>query len=292
MKSLESVVHSTSLAGILDDVNPNRAARDHHEEAEAGPGDSLHIHSLPGCTLRAANCLKDRRDAWRLAYQVYLQKGYTQASPDGYWYGRHDALPGTVTFLAEDNGRPAAAVTVVFDSPWKLPADEIAGAEIENLRSRRRRPCELVSLVSLERGCRGAEIVKHLFKLAWIAARHISGATDFVITVNPRHVSYYTQVLLFERLGATRSCPRVKGAPADLLRLDLLEAEARYAQHYGELPDTRNLYRFFIDRVESIRAWMLRHQRQLSADDLADAFLAARPLITESEFHSLVQQCA
>ncbi len=114
-------------------------------------------------------------------------------------------------------------------------------------------------------GRRGAEIVKHLFKLAWVAARHGADATDFVITVNPRHVSYYTTVLLFERLGATVPCPRVKGAPADFLRLDLLNAEGRYAQRYDALAGRRNLYRFFVDRVEQTREWVQANRRQLSS---------------------------
>ncbi|MCK6473474.1 MAG: hypothetical protein L6R28_17255 [Planctomycetes bacterium] len=283
---------SQVLTAIRDDVEETREAKAGANEGENISGieiapEALHLTQLPGVSLRMANGLQDRRRAWRLAYEVYLEKGYAQPAGDCCWYGRHDALPETVTFLAEDNGRPVAAVTLVFDSPWKLPADEVAGSALDALRAQGRRPCELVSLVSLEQGRRGAEIVKHLFKLAWVAARHGADATDFVITVNPRHVSYYTTVLLFERLGATVPCPRVKGAPADFLRLDLLNAEGRYAQRYDALLGRRNLYRFFVDRVEQTRDWVQANRRQLSSADLFEAFLRARRLITARQFELL-----
>lgn len=249
--------------------------------------DLLRLKRLPGISVRVANSLRDRRRAWRLAYEVYLEKGYAAPRPDRCWYGRHDALPETVTFLAEERGRAVAAVTVVFDSSWSLPAEETAGPELESLRKHGRRPCELVSLVSLKQGQTGAEIVKHLFKLAWIAARHGCEATDLVITVNPRHASYYTRVLQFEQMGSTRPCPRVEGAPATFLRLDLVDAEERYAKRFAALPGRRNLYRFFTERVEDIRAWIRHNHSPLSLDDLNEAFHYRRRLLSTGQLRML-----
>ncbi|MFH1022187.1 MAG: hypothetical protein V1809_02230, partial [Planctomycetota bacterium] len=55
----------------------------------------------------------------------------------------------------------------------------------------------------------------------YLLSRKIRGATDFVITVNPRHVRFYERSMLFEKAGPERVYGKVGGAPAVLLRVDL-----------------------------------------------------------------------
>jgi hypothetical protein len=66
-----------------------------------------------------------------------------------------------------------------------------------------------------------------------------------VITVNPRHVRFYRNVMLFELLGEEKSCEKVNGAPAVLLRMDLTTMPEKYAERYGRRRSTRNLHVYF-----------------------------------------------
>ena len=270
--------------------------------------------------IRVASDIEDRLKAWRLVYQVYLEKEYATPNAQGLWYGAHDAHPGTTTLLVERTvegggwkveGRgldrpdqppptstlhpqpstatiPVATLTLVFDSPLGLPADGVYGPELSRLRAAGRRPCEIVSLVSAEpEPRRGMEIMKHLFKLAYLAARRLTDATDFLITVNPRHVSFYRRILLMNELGSERAYDKVGGAPAVLLHLDLLAAEERYRERYGDGPGS--FYRFFVDpetEPETL-AMLSASRRPLDEDSLRRFFVMDRPLLAGALAESL-----
>jgi len=234
-------------------------------------------------SIRVAASAEDRRRAWALAYGVYLSKEYAEPNRQRLWYTLHDALPDTTTFLVEKGGQAVAALTLVFDSPLGLPADDIYHDRLDDLRRQGRRLCEIVSLVSVESDLRkGVQVMKHMFKLAYLTAHHLEDATDFVITVNPRHVSFYERTLLFERAGEERLYSKVGGAPAVLLRLDLVAAWDAYRERFDGLPGERNLYRFFIDGSERLRAWLRRARRPLNRHSLQRYFVEERPLLAEA----------
>lgn len=198
----------------------------------------------------------ERLRAWRLVYQCYLRKGYVEPRSDELLFGEHEMLPDSLTFICDRSREAVASLTLVFDSPLRLPADDLYREELNGFRQSGRKLCELVGLVNAESGTKSVEVVLHLFKLAYLAARGKDRATDFVITVNPRHVPYYRRTLLFEVAGEERPCPKVCGAPAVLMRLDLLAAEESYRQRYQKLKGPRDLHRFFLHRSEEIASWL------------------------------------
>ena len=60
-----------------------------------------------------------------------------------------------------------------------------------------------------------------LCTFAYLVSRELHGATDMVITINPRHRRYYEHRMHFMEAGPVRSYGKVGGAPAVLLRCDL-----------------------------------------------------------------------
>ena len=247
------------------------------------PPDFLKVEGLDDCTLEIAEGVADRRRAWALTYEAYREKGYAQPDGEGLWYGLHDALPNTRTLLATHHGRDVAAMTLVFDSPLGLPADELYAPENDALRRDGRRLCEIISLVNREPDRHAAiEILKNMFRLAYLAAARIEKATDFIITVNPHHVGYYERKLLFAVAGEERTYGTVSGAPAVLLRLDLETAEDRYEEKYGAEPGS--FYSFF---VEPFTQWswveFLRHARHgLAEPEAREWFTERRPLFQKA----------
>jgi len=144
---------------------------------------------------------------------------------------------------------PVGALTVVFDSPLGLPADKLYKPELDALRAKGRRLSEIVSLGVAEDSGAGSEILVKLFNFVYLVSKKVRGATDFVITVNPRHVRFYEKTLLFEPAGAEREYDKVGGAPALLLRLDLDVPEERVRLEHGPAetrpPRSRTLYPMF-----------------------------------------------
>ena len=82
-----------------------------------------------------------------------------------------------------------------------------------------------------------------MFNVAFLLARHLHRASDLVMEVNPRHVSYYLRMLGCKVAGAETICPRV-GAPAVLLHLSLDHVQDEIDRyHAGTLKQIRSLYR-------------------------------------------------
>jgi hypothetical protein len=186
-------------------------------------------------TIRVANDLESRRKAYQLVYGLYLEKEYAQPHPSRMWLSIFDALPETTTLLVErtDTGAAVGALTVVFDSPMGLPADNLYRPELNALRAAGRKLSEIVSLGVAEEPAAGPQILVKLFNFVYLLAKKVRGASDFMITVNPRHVRFYQRTLLFEAAGPERSYGKVGGAPALLLRLDLAIPEERVRLEHG-----------------------------------------------------------
>ncbi|MBA4387683.1 MAG: hypothetical protein C0404_06855 [Verrucomicrobia bacterium] len=197
-----------------------------------------------------ANTLESRKRAWSMVYRSYLEKGYAEADAEELWYGLYDAMPQTTTFIVTRDGRDISTVTVVFDSEFGLPADQLYSDELNLMRRSGRRLCEVVSLASTETDRRECiEVLKHLFKVGLFMASKMVDATDFVITVNPHHASFYEKRLLFEQLGPEKSYSKVGGAPAVLLVLDLVTLSDKYMAAYG--PREGSIWHHFFEEEAS-----------------------------------------
>ena len=224
--------------------------------------------------IRLARDMSDRLKSWNFVHRAYAAKGYAPDNAQGLWYGIHDALPETLTFLTERDGRLVASLTLVFDSPIGIPADELYADSLSELRNGGRRLCEIVSLVNIEKSISaGTKIIRHLFKLAYLAAYNLESATDFVITVNPRHKIYYQKGLLFEEVGEERNYGKVNGAAAVLLRLDMIAAQTVYKERFNHLEGERNFYKFFRDRQDHWLRWLHAGRTRLTPTELEEHFL-------------------
>jgi hypothetical protein len=72
-------------------------------------------------------------------------------------------------------------------------------------------------------------------------------ADDLLITVHPKHLKIYEDILLFEKLGELAEYPYVEDNPAVALRLNLKTASERFKDVYSNMPRGKNLYHFFFE---------------------------------------------
>lgn len=210
-----------------------------------------------------------RERAYRLAHRVYCRSGYAGLNQDGWCVSPYDAQAQTLTLLIEDfSGQDVATVTLTFDSPSGLPCDEIFGLEIDTLRAQGRKVVEVTRLAMEECHAHSKTLLVCLFNFIYVFARRVRADSDFVIEVNPRHVSYYNRLLLFEVQGSERPCPRVQGAPAVLLRLDLSvpEREGKRVRGAGPQANERSLYPHFYSWLEegAIAEFLAKRQQPMS----------------------------
>jgi hypothetical protein len=225
--------------------------------------------------MRVANDRLSRERAYRLAHCVYKNSGYVDDAGLPMIVGPYDANPGTLTLIEEDrSGAAVGSVSLFFDSEAGLPCDEIYRTELSKLRGEGRQLAEVTRLVIAPEQQHCRDLLVSLCNFVMIYAVHVRKFTDFVIEVNPRHVAFYRRLLKFEIAGPERPCPRVKGAPAVLLRLDL-SVYQRQVEYWSQpanrtmRPNEKSLYSQYapIDREAAIASFMATQHKSMTYED-------------------------
>ena len=207
--------------------------------------------------IRSANSHGQRSSASILINRMYASRGYLSSPLPT------QQLPTRITLVASDAGATIGTMTIGFDSPAGLNADDPFMNETAALRAEGRNLCEFTKL-AIDSVVRSKRVLASLFHVAYIYAHRMMRFDDLLIEVNPRHRRYYERMLGFEVRGMQRINPRVN-APAVLLCLNFDHAHEQIAQHGGrpEQGDaTRSLYPYFFSGAEeaSIIERLLRTQ--------------------------------
>ena len=251
--------------------------------------------------LRMAVSGADRLTCWKLVYDEYLAHGYTHDLPLPYRYTAHDALPDTGTFLVERDGEPVGTITVYPDSPLGLPAEEVFRTDVEPIREAGRSPVEIGRLTIAPAFAKDRQVLMKTLEIPFLCARRVMGATDVVITVNPKHQNFYNRMMLFETLSGEKTYGSVCGAPAVLMRVDLgfqgrviRWVHGEGACPAGDLP-RHTIYRSFWNEAEerAVEERIRRIRQPLPAEFLRRYFVRERRLIPslKSSLRYLFEAC-
>jgi hypothetical protein len=174
-----------------------------------------------GLSAAIARSPDELRAATRLVESRYAERGYHLDADE-------DRLRPGVTLIAAHGDAITGTLTLRFDGPRGLAADESYGDAIDTVRHTGGDVCELTRL-ALTAGADSRSILSALFGSAYLVAKHARRATDVFVEVNPRHAAFYRKLFGFVVAAGQRVCPRVM-APAVLLRLEMKRLEARLAQ--------------------------------------------------------------
>lgn len=257
----------TSISRVLQTIQSDV---DQGAELFARPGHAP-IHLL------LAADRKTRERAYRLAYRLYERYGYAGGNAREMVVSPFDADTQTLTLLAtEKGGADLATISLNLDSQRGLPCDDTFDAEVNAFRTQGLRLAEVTRLALDASSLHSKPVLIRLFHAVYAYAFRLHGVTDLVIEVNPRHFQFYKRLMDFEVCGPERACPRVHGAPAVLLKLDLTRVTRRYSKTNVEQPSpgAAPAGRFYAEfpTAEEERA-MLRyladHHRPMSPADAA-----------------------
>ncbi len=129
-----------------------------------------------------------------------------------------------MTLLVWQGECPVGTLTLRFDGPGGLGADEQYRNQLEALRGQGARLCEAVRL-AFEPSFGTPRNLAKLFETAFEAACRGVLPSDVVIECHPRHARFYRRVLGMAQLGPLSLCRRVH-APAVLMHLPLARLAA------------------------------------------------------------------
>jgi hypothetical protein len=187
---------------------------------------------------RVARSKSELEKAYTLVYKEYLRRGYCQESNPGLKLSLYNALPETTAFVSVFENEIFSTATLIPDSPFGLPMDELYHQELDVLRKDNKKLCEISMLasdttlfqegVSLMLNSKKMFFIFNLFKLIFDYARQQLKLDCICITVNPKHALTY-DFLLFKDLGGLKTYEAVNGAAAIGKFLDLTTAEQECA---------------------------------------------------------------
>jgi hypothetical protein len=222
----------------------------------------------PEFHIKIANTLEERESVFRLAYQIYRDKGYIQENGNQWLLNPYDTAHETIVFIVQDQQKNiVGSITTLFDSPRKLPADKIYKEELQSLRQSGKKMAEISPDYRNSK-----EILVLLFNYMAIYAYHVRRFDNLIIEVNPRHKEYYKSILCFEEIGAEKPCPQVQNAPAILLSLPLkrYQSEVKRCHQQPTLEKKeRTLYPYFLklEQENLVASYLEKQAKPMSADE-------------------------
>jgi hypothetical protein len=193
--------------------------------------------------IRLASNQERRQSAVFLVEKMYSWRGYNTSAIA--------ATPAegvtriSLMVYGQDNC-PIGTLTVGFDGPNGMLADELYGEELDQMRQQGKRLLEFTKLAIDRHAANSNRIVAALTNIAYLYGK-MSKCDTAVIEVHPRHVAFYQSKLGFRQVGSERVCPRVN-APAILLALDWSVMADEIKKYGGRKDDGsagKSLYRYF-----------------------------------------------
>lgn len=153
--------------------------------------------------------------AFGLVYQAYTEVGLQAPNELGIRFTKYHLLPGSKVFVAiyrpelakptvdrghiNDGKTIVGTLTLVLDSSFGLPVEQVCGPEIQALRDEGRRLAEVIAL-AVHPDFRKHNVMMYLYKVMFQYAR-AKQVTDICCAVTRHHIEFYRDVLLFEPLG-------------------------------------------------------------------------------------------
>ncbi|WP_284618727.1 N-acyl amino acid synthase FeeM domain-containing protein [Aquabacterium humicola] len=175
----------------------------------------------------------------------YAWRGYQQVSLPT------DQSVHKFTLAAMENDQSIGTITVSFDGPNRLSADDAFPEEVQALRAQGRRLCEFTKL-AVDPTTATKRVLAALFHVAYIVAHRIRGHDMLLIEVNPRHVRYYERMLGLKVIGSERLNRTVR-APAVLLAVDfayILQQIGEFGGQPDRAANERSLFPFAFSLTE------------------------------------------
>lgn len=265
----------------MPDLGPNGLERRRTVRIKRSNLLNLQLDDIDRPAIKIAETQDEYEQSFRLVHDTYLRMGYLkEPQPHGMLFSAYSLLPETVIFVAKSYLTVISTLTEIFDTEaFGLPMDIIYKPEVDALRAQGRRVVELSALVTPPK-LRWRNLFMVLSQVMYQYSVY-RGVDDLCIAVNPKHVSFYKNILLFEDFGPERHYPRVD-APAVALRVDMHHIADRLKEVYDSSDLDTNLYLYF-HRMTGFLPWNpektpVPAETDASADsrDVADPFMNGR----------------
>lgn len=234
--------------------------------------------------IKIAETRDELAQSFALVYKEYMSSGYiTKPHPSGLQFSAFNFLPTTCVFIFRSYLTVISTLTQIFDSElFGLPMDVLYRHELDALRAKGRKLTELSALAT-PREARWCNLMIFLSKTMFEYSKY-NNVDDICIMVNPKHVSFYKTMFLFEEFGPERFYADVD-APAVALRMNMDVIEGKAREKYRNFDMGDNLHVFFCkmnSTLQELQSGCTFHAKRQPLDLETGAFLLeARPEVLD-----------
>ncbi len=234
--------------------------------------------------IKVAETRDELSQSFALVYREYLASGYIKTpSPAEMHFSVFNFLPATCVFIYRSYLTVISTLTQIFDSElFGLPMDSLYRAQLDELRAQGRRISELSALAT-PREVRWCNLMVFLCRMMFEYSR-MKKIDDICIMVNPKHVSFYKTLFLFEDFGPERFYGAV-GAPAVALRINMDSIQEKSLEKYRDFEVDGNVHDFFCKINSTMQelqsGWSFYEKRHPMHPEDARFFLESKKDILE-----------
>jgi hypothetical protein len=214
--------------------------------------------------IKLAETRDEFAQSFALVYREYLASGYIKTPHSSEMhFSVFNFLPSTCVFIFRTYLTVISTLTQIFDTPlFGLPMDALYKEELDPLRAQGRKITELSALAT-PKETRWCNLMVFLSRTMFEYSR-MNGVDDICIMVNPKHVSFYKTMFLFEDFGPEKFYAGV-GAPAVALRIDMKNIERNLLEKYRNIEMETNMYEFFCklnSTLEELQSGYTFHEKR------------------------------
>lgn len=210
-------------------------------------------------TYKIASSREELEKSFHLVWDSYVKVGLQAPDTPPIRFTKYHLLPTTKVFVAiyrgeldkenpdyeklKQPGEIVGTLTLVGDSTFGLPMEEVCSASVNSIRRGGGVPAEVISL-AVNPEYRSHNVMMYLYKLMFEYAR-LNGVTDITCSVTKRHIRFYQTMLLFEPMGDLQAYGPANGLEVQCHRLNIEQGrqvaeEVYHSQHFDA-----DLYTFF-----------------------------------------------
>ena len=235
--------------------------------------------------VRIAETVEEYRQAFSLVQAEYHKVGYISPHPSNMYYNIWSLLPTTNIMIAKANSAIISTVAMIADTEeFSLPMDGEYKKEVDVVRNKGRRTIVEVGANVTTSSQRWYNAPILMFRGIYHYCK-IAGVTDLVIVINPKHVRFFSEIMMFEIIGEERTYRRMN-LPGVAMHRDMTTYDDLLRQGYAGTGPSSNLYTFYWDFDAASLAYMSRVLNNTNTGraphlDSVDIFVENRPEILD-----------
>lgn len=200
--------------------------------------------------VRIAKTKCELEQAYQLVHNAYLEAGFTKGDGTGIRFNAYHALPGTTVLIVTVRNQVVGTISLIQDSFLGLPSEK--AFNLQKFRARGHIGEVSALAVAPEYRAKRAEVLYGLIRLMARYTLERTGVKYWVISVNPKHRTFYQWLLGFKEFGEAKTYDFANGAPAIGLYCDLRNLKSDLLKCYESHPTQSNFYRYCFEEAEAL----------------------------------------